>query len=975
MSKLCLVDSRVVEAKVFIDSVQPDVSVILIDYENDTFHSLLSRIQLPVSSVAYVAHGTFAPTYSFFSGSSFDMNTESDWQPFVEFLQVLRPTYFDFLGCSMASDLKWQQVFGWFHKTGVVIRASLDVTGNLAQGGNWILEDGSVDAKALYFTNLDSFDGLLVLYNFDTVSIKNITNVINVTNVTQAYAEAARDWYIYNTSSYSNILRYTNSPSPAFSPTYTFTGRCIIFNSYYSPNGSVAYLISPSFISKDYVTFQFDFGQDGNNTYPGLDNISIGLILTSNITNISNNSVSDKLTRYLTGGPSTLTSLNSFFITFPSTSGSNYSIYIKCESTNSYNIYMDNFNITQSTTLPQYTSDSLSTNTIYRITSATISNIDTLQLNTLSSKTVSTITALSSIDITNTITSGYYIYNNKLYINGILSTGYSVYDSILYINGVKTTGYYNGELYYNNLWTSRISDNNFWNSVTYGKDSSGNGLFVAVGFSSVMTSSDGINWTSRTAAANNFWNCVTYGNGLFVAVASTMNDIYINTTTLRVMTSPDGITWTGRTTPSDGADFRCITYGNSLFVAASRYNVITSPDGITWTSRTSISQKWGGVTYGNSVYVAVTQGTVSYVMTSSNGTTWVNRSVSTLSIGNSVTFGNGLFVAVSYNNGAIVTSTNGITWTTRTAPGSTWNTVTYGNGLFVAVASNTGAIATSPDGITWTSKTSPVNDWTSVTYGNGLFVAVASTGNYRVMTFKYSIDYTGSNMSIPVIINSIEANSITYTGITPNNDTTPQNVGSYTVKNNGTSITTYTINKATPPISVIIGIYVYNGLSQGPSSISGNTGNGTVIYSYYRDNTLLSSAPSDIGSYFVVASVTETTNYLSATSTESFSITASKATPSIKTLSLPSKTYGDSPFSLTDPISNSLGTFTYTSNNSSVADVSGNVVTIFGAGSSTITATQGESGNYSSGSVSTTLIVDKLPSLIPFSLIPCGLWF
>ena len=47
-------------------------------------------------------------------------------------------------------------------------------------------------------------------------------------------------------------------------------------------------------------------------------------------------------------------------------------------------------------------------------------------------------------------------------------------------------------------------------------------LFVAVsseGGNRVMTSSDGITWTARSAAGNNdFWYSVTYGNGLFVAV-------------------------------------------------------------------------------------------------------------------------------------------------------------------------------------------------------------------------------------------------------------------------------------------------------------------------------------------------------------------------------------------------------------------------------------------------------------------------
>src|SRR5690606_5527398 len=69
---------------------------------------------------------------------------------------------------------------------------------------------------------------------------------------------------------------------------------------------------------------------------------------------------------------------------------------------------------------------------------------------------------------------------------------------------------------------------NSWTSVTYG-----NGLFVAVaydGTNRVMTSPDGITWTSRSAPEANVWYSVTYGNGLFVAVSTSGTN--------RVMTSP-----------------------------------------------------------------------------------------------------------------------------------------------------------------------------------------------------------------------------------------------------------------------------------------------------------------------------------------------------------------------------------------------------------------------------------------------------
>jgi hypothetical protein len=50
----------------------------------------------------------------------------------------------------------------------------------------------------------------------------------------------------------------------------------------------------------------------------------------------------------------------------------------------------------------------------------------------------------------------------------------------------------------------------------------------------------GTTWTIGTSPTNNDWRSVVFGNGLFVAVSSTG-------TGDRVMTSPDGITWTSRT--------------------------------------------------------------------------------------------------------------------------------------------------------------------------------------------------------------------------------------------------------------------------------------------------------------------------------------------------------------------------------------------------------------------------------------------
>jgi uncharacterized protein YjdB len=90
----------------------------------------------------------------------------------------------------------------------------------------------------------------------------------------------------------------------------------------------------------------------------------------------------------------------------------------------------------------------------------------------------------------------------------------------------------------------------------------------------------------------------------------------------------------------------------------------------------------------------------------------------------------------------------------------------------------------------------------------------------------------------------------------------------------------------------------------------------------------------------------------------------SSSSPTITGFSVPAKTLGDAPFALTAPTSNSTGAFTYTSSNPAVASISGNIVTVIGVGTSTITANQAAAGAYTSGSVTSPLVVSFPPPAI-----------
>ncbi len=230
------------------------------------------------------------------------------------------------------------------------------------------------------------------------------------------------------------------------------------------------------------------------------------------------------------------------------------------------------------------------------------------------------------------------------------------------------------------------------NDVLYAKN-----LFVAVASDNVgvtnggaMYSTNGTTWTNANAPRGD-WQSVAFGNGTFVAVASF-------TVTTLVMTSTDGINWTSRTPASTSNSWRGVAFGNGLFVAVAagapsgNPSIMTSPDGITWTGRSPPGNlAASSVAFGNGMFVAVAQSGA--IITSPDGITWTTRSVPAANAWRDVAFGNGRFVAVaaSGSGNRVVSSTDGITWTAETsAADNNWRGVTYANGRFVAVA-DTGA--------------------------------------------------------------------------------------------------------------------------------------------------------------------------------------------------------------------------------------------------------------------------------------------
>lgn len=175
-----------------------------------------------------------------------------------------------------------------------------------------------------------------------------------------------------------------------------------------------------------------------------------------------------------------------------------------------------------------------------------------------------------------------------------------------------------------------------------------------------------ITWTQRADADTdgNAFNSIVYnGSNLYVAAGQGG----------RLLSSSDGITWTSRTSNFGTTEIRKVAFGNNLWVAVGDSGKIsTSTDGTTWTSRTSNmgTNAIRDVLYANSVWIAVGEGggttNTGGIIYSTDGTTWTRKS-------QSITVGS-TYYAVIYNGTNFVVGANNSTnnYLYASTPSGTW---------------------------------------------------------------------------------------------------------------------------------------------------------------------------------------------------------------------------------------------------------------------------------------------------------------
>jgi len=472
-------------------------------------------------------------------------------------------------------------------------------------------------------------------------------------------------------------------------------------------------------------------------------------------------------------------------------------------------------------------------------------------------------------------------------------------------------------------------------------------LWVVVGSGGKLAySSDGNNWIGVTYSASSIF---TNGGALHIAstalipntIASLPNTIVALAFPLSpgggsntIFYSNDGMKWYSAYGSNNGSNSGSIfsswgagvAWNGSMWVAvgSGTSTIAYSINGKYWyNSNNSVnifSAVGAGVAWNGSIWVAVGTGT-NTIAYSPDGINWTgsNNSTTIFSSGNGIAWNGSMWVAVgSGTNNTIAYSTDGINWTgsnnSTTIFSNSGNGIAWNGDMWVAVGNGTNnTIAWSNDGIGWSQATNSIGGGISTTIfssGNGIawngsmWVAVGN-GNGKNNTIAYSYDgkeWTGVGNSIF----SLAGNGVTWYSA--------YNI--WVATGNGTNLIAYSSDGINwSPLNNSSNIFAQTA-SYGMAIAStsdvvfytnqGNNNNNATITNSTNSGSSPQILINDVGSFQIQASLSGTTNFLSAVPVISNTITISPSTVSLTyNFANAGYVYGGGPYTLpTNPTTN-----------------------------------------------------------------------
>ncbi len=319
------------------------------------------------------------------------------------------------------------------------------------------------------------------------------------------------------------------------------------------------------------------------------------------------------------------------------------------------------------------------------------------------------------------------------------------------------------------------------------------------------------------------------------------------------------------------------------------------------------------------------------------------------------TASSGLPVSYASSNTAVATVSGGIVTIVGT-----------GSSIITASQTGNGSFNAAPD-VQQTLTVNKANQ--SITFG-ALAAKTFGDANFSLGATASSalgVSYTSSNPAVA----TVTGNSVTIVGAGSTIITASQ-AGNTNYNSAADVQQTLTVNKTSQTIA--FGALAAKTFGDANFSL-GATASSALSVSYTSSNPAVATVSGNsvtivgAGSTIITASQAGNTNYNSAADVQQ-TLTVNKASQTITFSALAAKTFGDANFSLGATASSALGV-SYASSNPAVATVSGNSVTIVGAGSTIITASQAGNTNYNAATnVQQTLTVNKANQTITFGPLP-----
>ncbi|MFM8848804.1 MAG: IPT/TIG domain-containing protein, partial [Cytophagales bacterium] len=518
----------------------------------------------------------------------------------------------------------------------------------------------------------------------------------------------------------------------------------------------------------------------------------------------------------------------------------------------------------------------------------------------------------------------------------------------------------------------------------------------------------------RSTDNGDHWTAIKTGLGNVFSLAVNGNNLYAGTGSSGVHRSTDnGDHWMTVNTGLGSTTVYALAVNGTDVYAGTKLGVYRSTDnGVNWVALNSGLPPLTAVysfTMSNG-YLYLVGGTSLY-RSSDNGASWVETNIGLKASARCLAVKkNDLYVGTS--GGVYRSNDNAASWVAinKGLPINSfvWSLVVNGGNLYAGVFRVTtsgtfsdGVYRSTDNGANWVAVNTGLTNNTPQVYSlvvsdNSLYAGTAGRGIWSrplseleadapvVTSFAptngsvdTSVTITGINFSPTPADNLVKFNgtSSVITASTATSITTKVPIGatsgaiSVTVAGNiGISTTNFTVNKA----SQIITFPALSAKTFGEAAFTlfGTSSSGLPL-TYSTSNTSVATVSGSIvtivgaGSTTLTASQAGNSNYNPAADVPQ-SLTVNKAPQIITFPSLSSKTYGDAPFTLSATSSSGLP-LTFASSNTEVATVSGNMVTIIGAGTATITASQGGNNNYDPASSPQSLTVNKASQSVTFT--------